>query len=720
MSNSFIDDVRSIVISNLTNENFGVRDLASSLNLSSSQTLRKVKAATGKSVNQFIRELRLESAAKLLKETDFSAAEIAFQVGFNSASYFNKTFTTYFGITPGEYKARNISLNELASQKLELPSRKFNKTKKLIYVLAVAFIAVIGYFFVNNTTSKNNRIPNSIAVLPFKDFSPVDNRWFSDGISDNILNSLSQIKDLSVISFTSSLTYRDSKKQIPEIAKELRVSYILEGSVTHLEDKIKIIIQLIDANDRHVWSREYNEDVDDLITIQNNVAQEVLNQLEITLSPQEKVTLTKYPTENMEAYSLFLKGKLVDNSRSTEDLWNNIKLNKQAISLDPNFAEAYAEIAHSYWQLARYHGFRAIDAFEGIDLAHKYADSALKINQNTYRAWGVKAALSEYINWDKTDEYYKKALALNPNDALTHIQYALYFQLRPSPDIKKYLEHLTISQQLDPISRIQVTNYLNALIFNNKIKEAKAYLEKNLFQFRDDQIRSFEYRIIANKNKDWSQVIPYLETKLKKYPDSSLYYSELAYASNAILNDDGAAVSYMKKAYKIDSLNIRNAVPYLSMLIEDGKYEEAKELMASENYKSVINKNFQKKLLWYYNYLKKDFKKTLEVSKEPPLANDYLVQVLTYAQVGDRKKVDSINKKYPYGTGVLLLWRANRAILHAVLKDRDSMYYYLDNIKFDYNYALYANARREFDPYRNEERYKAFLHRNYLPIIASK
>ncbi|MEJ2113742.1 MAG: hypothetical protein P8X62_08660, partial [Flavobacteriaceae bacterium] len=303
---------------------------------------------------------------------------------------------------------------------------------------------VLGYFLINNFTLNKNQLTNSIAVLPFKDFSPVDNQWFSDGVSDNILHSFSQMKNLSVISFTSSSTYRNSDKKIPEIAKELGVSYILEGSVTLLEDKIKIIIQLIDAKDKHVWSKEYYETFDDIISIQNNIAQQVMNQLQITLSPREKVVLTKYPTENMEAYSLFLKGKLVDNSRSTEDLSNNIELNKEAVALDPNFAEAYAEIAHSYWQLSRYHAFRAINAFEGIELAHKYADSALHINQNTYRAWGVKAALSEYINWDKANEYYKKALELNPNDALTHIQYALYFQLRPYPDIKKYLEHLTI------------------------------------------------------------------------------------------------------------------------------------------------------------------------------------------------------------------------------------------------------------------------------------
>jgi hypothetical protein len=140
--------------------------------------------------------------------------------------------------------------------------------------------------------------------------------------------------------------------------------------------------------------------------------------------------------------------------------------------------------------------------------------------------------------------------------------------------------------------------------------------------------------------------------------------------------------------------------------------------MASENYNSVLPKRFQLNKLWYSYYLKGEVDKALEVSRNHLFTNDYLLQVLTYARLGDRKKVDSINKKYPYGTGVLMMWRANKAILHAVLKDRDSMYYYLEHLKFD-DYVLYANRRTEFDPYRNEERFKAFLRLNYLPVGSS-
>ena len=714
MSKSFIDDVRSNVISNLTDENFGVRELALSLNLSSSQTLRKVKAVTGKSVNQYIRELRLEKAAKLLKKTDFTAAEIAYQVGFNSATYFNTSFRKYFGIAPGEYKTSSISLSELAAQKAEVGSPNFSVTKKLFYILAAVLIVVISYFLINNFASNKNELPNSIAVLPFKDFSPDDNQWFSDGVSDNILHSLAQMNDISVTSFTSSSTYRDSDKQIPVIAKELGVSYILEGSVTLLDDKIKIIAQLIDSNDQHVWSKEYNENFDDLISIQNNVAQEVMNQLQITLSSQEEVALEKYPSQNMEAYSLFLKGRLIHDSRRKSDLWKNIELNKQAVELDSNFAEAYAEIALSYWKLGKV-DLDTFMAIEGIDLAHKYADSALNINPNTFRAWAVKAELYEHVDWDKANAYYKKALDINPNDALTHIQYAIYFQTRPNPDIKKYLEHLTISQQLNPISWLQAFTYTRALIFNNKIKEAEEFLKKNRFQLNPHIIRQSEYKIIAYKNKDWTKVIPFLNDKLKKDPDNSFFYSELAFTSYAILNDDGAAVAYMKKAYKIDSLSFRNVLPYFNMLVEDKKYDEAYRLMTSENYNAVLNKKFKLSNLWYYYYLKGDSEKALEVSKDSLITNDYLLQVLTYAQLGDRKKVDSINKKHPHGTHNQLVWRTNRAILHAVLKDKDSMYYYLEQSQFD-DYVLIANGRREFDPYRHEERYKAFLRMNYLSV----
>ena len=722
MSQDFIDKVRALIMSNISDEKFGKKSLASQLGLSPSQTLRKVKAATGKPVNRYIRELRLEKAAKLIKNTDDTIAEISYQVGFGSPSYFNKAFVKYYGIAPGEYKTKSTSLSELAAKNTKNKFHTLFSNKKLLVAVLLAMLLVISYFFIQPLAAKNKPLENSIAVLPFLDLSPNDTQWFSDGVSDNIVHSLAQIKDLTVISFTSSSTYRETEKQIPKIAKELGVSYILEGSVTLYGDRIRIIVQLINKNNEHMWSKEYMESFDDIITIQNNVADEVMKQLEVTLSPSEVITLNKYPTQNMEAYSLHLKGRLVNDSRRKKDLELNIELNKKAIALDSTFAEAYAEVAHSYSQLASYWGFNnwrkdAIDSFVVIELAHKYADSAISINPNTFKAWTVKANLSMFNDWDKANKLYKKALTLNPNDALIHFQYGLYFRLRPNPDIKKYLKHLTISQSLNPFSQNQTRYYLNALIFNNKIKEAENFFKMNEFQLTYDQTIFWETKIVAYKNKDWTEIIPFLKSKIEKDPNNDYLYCHLAQAYNGIMNDDITAIEYYKKAYEIDSTESYTARYYLHQLIEGNKIDEAKKLMESSNYQSVVEKPLKLGMQWFYYYNQGKSEKAFEISKDSLLTNQYSLQVLTYALLGDRKKVDSINKRHPRGNSKYnyLFWRGPRTILYAVLKDKDSMYYYLESL-LEANRAKWVHGRREMDPYRNEERYKAFLKKWYLPV----
>ena len=155
MSQKFIDQVRSIVMSNISDERFGVRELASTLGLSSTQTLRKVKATTGKSVNQYIRELRLEKAAKLIKKTDLTIAEISYQVGFGSPSYFNKAFVNYYGIAPGEYKTKSTSLSVLAVEAIKNKHRETSLKMKIFYPVIIVLVFVIGYLLINNSTSKN-------------------------------------------------------------------------------------------------------------------------------------------------------------------------------------------------------------------------------------------------------------------------------------------------------------------------------------------------------------------------------------------------------------------------------------------------------------------------------------------------------------------------------------------------------------------------------------
>ena len=189
---------------------------------------------------------------------------------------------------------------------------------------------------------------------------------------------------------------------------------------------------------------------------------------------------------------------------------------------------------------------------------------------------------------------------------------------------------------------------------------------------------------------------------------------------DGILNDDKTSITYHKKAYKKDSTNYYIAWSYVTVLMEGKKFEEAKILMQTENFKLVFGKKRALKMLWFFYYLQKNNTEIYKISKDSLFIDHYKEQVLTYALLGDRKKVDSINKRYPWGTGNLTRWRIDRATVHAVLKDRDSMYYYLELARFDSNNIKESNSRPEFDPYRNEERYKNLLRENYLPVLSEK
>jgi len=604
-------------------------------------------------------------------------------------------------------------LSELESEKIKRRIRANALKRNLVSVMAIALLFVVGYIVINKTSSKNISNPNSIAVLPFRDMSPEDTQWFCDGVTDNILTYLSHIKDLTVISFTSSSTYRGTDKQIPQIAKELGVSYILEGSVTVYKDKIKINAQLINASDEHVWSEEYTVSFEDVIGVQQNVSKEIVREMKITLSPDEALALEKYPTENMEAYQLFLKGLWVKESQAKKDVELSIELNKQAIALDSNFAEAYAETANSYFLLTHWYS-NTVDPSDAREKAAYYANKALQIDSNTYRAWTVKADLEAYVNWDRSDMYYEKAISINPNDARARIHYSINSMYGPNPNKTMFLEQTKIAYELNPLSIAGNANYMDALIRNNKLEEAEKHFQKSKFLFNDYGKGFWQQRIESNKNKDCKITIPMTQALINKEPNNPIYYNMMAIEYERVLNDNINALKYSKQAYDLDSTLIDKYVYYL---IKNKKYRETKELMTSVNYQSIVNRHDQLVQLFNYFYSKNDHLNAQEVLKDSSFNNQYWHRTLIYAQLGSRQKVDSMNRKSPWGTGRDGDWHARRAIIHAVLKDRDSMYFYLENIKGNYKWVRIVNSRSEFDPYRKEERFNAFLRENYLPVL---
>ena len=711
MDKAFINKVQQIILNHIEDEKLNVNTLSFAIGLSRSQVWRKVKALTGMSVNQFICEVRLKEAVKLIQKDEFTAAEIAYKVGFNSPSYFHKCFHDHFGVTPGDYKTEkeesdNLILKTDESNKVEQQSSKSKKF--ILYSLLGLLIIAFSYYFysdyIHKTTlfkKKSNKI--AIAILPFKDLSSEsDTQWFCDGVVEDIISNLSKIEGLRVISRTSTERYKERIKSIPKIAKELGVSHIVEGSIRKEGNRVLITAQLINANDNHLWTENYNEKLENIFQIQSDVSKKIVHQLNIAISPEEEKAIEKYPTDNLEAYYLLSKGRLINDSRKKEDLELNIKLNKQAIVLDPNYVEAYTEIAYAYYVMGNY-GY--MDNLEAKNKAISYVKKSLKLKPNS-RAYAIIGfSFFRKEKYKEALEYLEKSIALNPNDAAIRHHYGRVLLLKSNPDLKNYLIQLKIAQELNPFSRLVIFDFFYALLLNDKFEEAEKYLNKMSFAISKEEYLLRESTINVIKNKDWTEAIRFFEKKIEKDPNNSLLFRLLGNKYNVILNDDINFIKYTKKSYELDSTISSNAFDYHSALVEGKKFAAAKKLMQSQNYKSVLSKKQELIRLFYYYYHQEDYLKALEVFKDSLMDDkQYFNKAITYTQLGDIKNAKK-NCRFSI----------HRAFINAILKEKDSMYHYLELPSNNLPLRM-VNSRREFDPYRKEERYKTLLRKNYLPI----
>ena len=598
----------------------------------------------------------------------------------------------------GIEKTLQVSENELVAEAT-------NKRLNLFIIVSLSIAVIVMGIKLSNVFSSDHDKRFGIAVLPFKDLSPTDTQWFSDGVMDEVLKHFSSMKNLRVISRTSSDTYNGTDKKASEIAKELDVDYVLEGSVTLINNKVKIITQLISANDECVWSKEYDDNFDDIFMIQQNVSKEVLQELKITLSDKEKKIIERIHTENVVAYHLVLKGRSLLKNHTQKELEKSIELYEQAIALDSNYALAYAEIAQSYFHLKnKGHHFN-----NSLDSAKTYVEKALSMDPNTFRAYAVRARIFDYYQqWDKCNENFEKAIALNPNDAKVHAQYSIYF--RAINDDYNARVQLEIAQRLDPLNTSLGLFLFDAYIADREIEKVEEYFDQwGFIYLKEDQVKCKEL-IKVFKNKDWSESVPFFEEELKKEPNNAILNRYLAQAYNGILNDNINFLKYSKKAYQLDSASSTNLRVYYDALLENNKSRVAKSLLQSQHVKSILNEHNQKKYLWYYFYHQKEYEKAKEILEDSLLMHRRFDHGLTYAQLENRKKVDSIlSLKRAY------LPNRHKAFFYAVLKEKDSMYYYLEKID-NPNLIKIPNSRREFDPYRKEERFKAVLRKNYFPL----
>lgn len=447
MNKVFIQRLTEIVETNLANETFGTEDLALKMGMSHSNLHRKLKSASNQTISQFIREIRLKKAKQLLQNEDLSVSEISYRVGFGSPTYFNKCFHEYFGYTPGELNKHSLNkteeinesiIAEPISEKQELvpakPKRLLKRflllsTYGILALITISYIVIKLFPGIPALTSVNHRKyqEKSIVMLPFKNLSnSTDNQYFADGVTENILNHLFRIKGIRVVSRTTAEHFQGNSLTIPEIAKKLNVNYVLEGSVSKVESKVEIFVQLIEArNDKYLFSEKFESEMTDIFGVQSEIAKKVATELEAALSPNETEIIEKIPTTNAEAYDSYLLGRFFLKKRTEEDLKRSMEYFEKSIHVDPDFARAYSGLADAYW-LRFWWGWGPGQPKEDYEQSKKIAQQALQLDSNLCEAHTVLGNILSWgeWKWEEARKELKLAIELNPNFGEAHFSYA--------------------------------------------------------------------------------------------------------------------------------------------------------------------------------------------------------------------------------------------------------------------------------------------------------
>ena len=540
IDSAFIGKLNEIILSNLENENFGVQELASKIGMSRFNLNRKLHHIYKKTINQYIREFRLQQAVKMLQQDSVTASEVAFKVGFSSPAYFNTCFSEYFGYPPGELKKRALNSSDEKREELLVntnlkkqeflhigtKSSKKKKKRKIRSVIAfvpvtILIVIVLIYFFNSGFLKNSNHLKSqkkSIAVLPFiNDSKDTENVYFINGVMEAILDNLSKVKDLEVRPRTSVEQYRNnSTKTIPQIAKELGVNYIIEGSGQKIGNQVNLYIQLIDVrSDKHLFSNSYNMKLDDIFNLQSEIAIKVASEIQAVITVGEKELIKKPPTTSVAAWEMYSRGFELHN---IADFENNIEFDKQAkdyfnraIQLDSTYAEPYVQLGWIY------------ETYSDLDSAFFFANKALHFDHKNANAYGLLGVLfTEKGISKKAEEAFNLAIQYNPNGSSAYDYLAeRYFKKGDSYNAIK--------------------NMLKALKLENNSIE-KRY---NLISLWD----SFNSIGLYDEGEK------YAEKLIELTGDSTYYYWSLLHV-NFNLGKYDSVVKYAHKIYNADSLNL--------------------------------------------------------------------------------------------------------------------------------------------------------------------
>jgi TolB-like protein/Flp pilus assembly protein TadD len=402
----------------------------------------------------------------------------------------------------------------------------------------------------------------SVAVLPLENLSSdPEQESFTEGMTDALITDLAQISSLRVISRTSVLRYKGTRKPPAEIGKELNVDGIVEGTVARSGERVRVDAQLIQAaTDRHLWARSYNRDLRDVLALQNDVAREIASEIRIQLTPQEQARLTRSQQVDPQAYVSYLKGRYFWSKRSEGSLQKSIDYLQQAVQRDPTYALAHAALSDSYTALAFYGGLPPKTAFA---TGKEEAQKAVQLDDRLAEAHTALASVLFYYDWDwaGAEQEYKRALELDSNYSWAHQWYG---QLLRALGRASWVDEGERAQEVNPLAPIGGGSFA---IESGRYEEATESLRQKLELYPDFAFDYSELGRMYEKRGLYEEAIAAAKQAVTLSGDSPFYRGILGY-NYAIAGRDEQARQILRELAELSKQ--RYVSPFCVALVYGG------------------------------------------------------------------------------------------------------------------------------------------------------
>jgi len=486
------------------------------------------------------------------------------------------------GATPGMQEAeRGLPDDGLA----QAPERRLwprRRTAVLMALFLTITMSILALWLFRSRAHTPTGI-RSLAVLPLENLSgdPAQN-YFADGMTDELITDLAQISALRVISRTSAMVYKGARKPLPQIARELNVDAVVEGTVLRSGDKVRITAQLIDAStDKHLWSQSYEGELRDTLALQNRVASAIADQIRINVTPQEQAALKSVEVVNPVAYESYLKGRYFWNKRTADELRVALAYFNQAIEQDPNYARSYSGLADTYALLGDWQ-YAAMSPKEAFPKAKAAAIKALELDSSLGEAHTSLAFVLDGFDWDleAAGREFRRAIELSPGYATAHHWYAWHLSLLGQYD--EAIAEMRKAQSLDPLSLIINSDLAEILVIAHSYDEsvqqslktiemdpnfalahnqlAEAYIQKHMYEKAIIELRKAvqlsgnsptpianlaSAYALSGKRSEAAQLL----NDLKKRSDPGNSSAPEIAMICAALGDNDQAMNWLEKAY---------------------------------------------------------------------------------------------------------------------------------------------------------------------------